>query len=90
MLTVPSRPGRARRLPDGTGCRGQHQQQKCDHDRDDRSHQQSLDDCPFAAVGEEERVPEDDRRNEVEDDPQHRRDDPDRAVDAVLPRLLAF
>jgi len=69
--------------------RGEQEQQRRDHG-DDRRHQQRLDDRALPAVGEEERVDEDDRPDEEEHDPERRRDHPDRAVDTVLPRLLAL
>jgi hypothetical protein len=49
-----------------------------------------LDDRALGAVREEEREHKDDRRDEKQDDPQHRRNDALRTVDAVLPPFLAY
>jgi hypothetical protein len=65
------------------------EQQHGDDDRDDAAHEHRLDPCPFAAVGEAEEVHEDDDGDEPEGDPQRRRHDTGRAVDASLAGLLA-
>ena len=65
----------------------QQQQQHGDH-RGDGTHQHPLGHGALAAVGEEEHVGEDHRRDEEEDDPELRGDHPDRPVDPVAARLL--
>ena len=67
--------------------------QQQQHGRDDRydcAHQESLNDGSFPLIGEEQHVNEDQPGYEEQHNPQRRRDDADRSVDAIVASRLTI